>query len=272
MTAKAFLQDVVLMLSRSGLNATNYLLPNEDIDTLRRELHEHLDAASSNYSKTKRRTVIVVDGLDHVDREMHNDRDLLVELPKPDELPTGVVFIVGSRTLDPLGSQARSHVKSTDSVIDLGDHRLPHATILDICSRAPATARLPHSMHERLAELSDGHPLSLSYLINLVKGTDAESAKAALLGVRAYGQDIAAYYCDIWESLKDDDDLIEISIRVLPLAHRLQNAVAAHMDIATSSASLPAEAIPPIPRACRRPAFLSCLIPGVRSRPHRSRR
>ena len=61
MTAKAFLQDVVLMLSRSGLNATNYLLPNEDIDTLRRELHEHLDAASSNYSKTKRRTVIVVD-------------------------------------------------------------------------------------------------------------------------------------------------------------------------------------------------------------------
>ena len=141
---------------------------------------------------------------------MHNNRDLLVELPKPEELPTGVLFIVGSRTLDPLSSQARSHVKSTDSVIDLGDHRLPHATILDICSRAPATARMPHSMHERLAELSDGHPLSLSYLINLVKGTDAESAKAALLGVRAYGQDIAAYYCDIWESLKDDDDLIEI--------------------------------------------------------------
>ena len=79
-----------------------------------------------------------------------------------------MLFVVGSQTLDPLSPQARAHVEENNAVVDLRDHRLPRGTVLEICDRAPATAQLPQRVHERLAELSDGHPLALRYLINMM--------------------------------------------------------------------------------------------------------
>ena len=210
MTAMSFLHDVVLMLGRSGLRAMDHLVPSSDTDALRQALHDHLDAASSEFTTTGRRTIIVVDGLDHVHRDLRDDQGLLAELPRPEELPAGVLFVVGSQTLDPLGPQARAHIEENDSVVDLRDHRLPRATVLEICARAPSTAQLPQRVHERVAELSDGHPLALRYLINMMDEADEDSAEAVLSAARPYGGDVAEYYRHIWESLQGDDDIVEI--------------------------------------------------------------
>lgn len=209
MTAPAFLHDIVLMLNSRGLAAAEHLMPSSDTDTLRRALHDHLDAASSEFDRSGRRTIIVVDGLDHVDRDLQ-DSGLLIELPRPEELPTGVLFVVGSRTLHPLGSDARAQIEHDCCVVDLREHRLPTATVLDVCARGSTIAHLPRQVHERVAELSDGHPLALRYLINLLHDTGEERATELLRSAAAYSGEIDVYYRTVWNSLQDDDDIIEI--------------------------------------------------------------
>ena len=47
------------------------------------------------------------------------------------------------------------------------------------------TAHSDRQAHARVAELCDGHPLALSYLINRLRDADGDSAMAALAGVPA---------------------------------------------------------------------------------------
>ena len=208
MTSEAFLHDVVLMLERKGLRVQDHLPPDGSLKDLRRSLAEGLDAAGVDFARTGRRTLILIDGLDHVDRELRDDLGLLKDLPRPDAVPEGVLIVVGSRTLDPLGPHAQSQVQERSSVVDLRNHRLSRADVREICGRAPATSDLPQRLHDDIALRSAGYPLAVGYLINLVHGEDAESAERALEGTRIFKGDVAGDYRAIWETFGDDDDVI----------------------------------------------------------------
>ena len=210
MTANAFLHDVVWMLNRRGLRTTDHLPPSNDTNALRQSLFDHLDEAGREYLTTGRRTIIVIDGLDHVDREMNDNEGLLAELPKPEELANGVVIVVGSRTLNPLNPQARMRIEESESIVDLRNHQLPKALILQVCARAPLTAHLPQHVYERIAMLSDGHPLFLGYLLNRLDSATVESAESILATTPAYTGDMADLYRAVWEDLKDEEEVIEI--------------------------------------------------------------
>jgi hypothetical protein len=207
--ALAFLHDVVVMLSDAGLREGERHLPSSDIQALRQQLADLLDAAGVDFVKTGRRTVIVVDGLDHVSRDGRDD-GLLVELPRPEELPDGVLFIVGSRTLDPLNAFAKQHVTDLHATVDLQHHRLSPAALLDVCRRVAVTAEMSSSVHERIAELSAGHPLALSYLLNRLREAGNGDPNIALSTAPAYAGDIAAEYRAVWESVEADDGVVDI--------------------------------------------------------------
>lgn len=206
--ARAFLHDVVVMLGDAGLRNGERHLPSSDIEALRQQLAELLDAAGVDFVDTGRRTVVVVDGLDHVSRD-HRDDGLLVELPRPEELPNGVLFIVGSRTLDPLNAFARQQVEDLHATVDLQRHRLSPAAVLDVCRRVGVTAEMSSSVHQRIAELSAGHPLALSYLLNRLREAADNDPNTVLSTAPAYAGDIAAEYRAVWES-EADDGVIDI--------------------------------------------------------------
>ena len=210
MTASAFLHDVVLMLQQQGLKPYDHLLPVGDTSRLRQAFADHLDAAADDFANSGRRTIIVVDGLDHVERDFADAGSLLAELPDPEELPAGVLLVIGSRTLEPLKPGSRVGVEQAGAVVDLGGYRLPRSSILEICSRTPGTASLPVEIHDRVAGLSEGQPLALNYLINLLEGTDAEAAAALLDTAPEYGGDIEVIYRAAWEGVEEDEDLFEI--------------------------------------------------------------
>ena len=44
------------------------------------------------------KTIILIDGLDHIEREIRPDRSLLSDLPLPEQVPQGVVIVFGSQT------------------------------------------------------------------------------------------------------------------------------------------------------------------------------
>ncbi|MXX27150.1 MAG: ATP-binding protein, partial [Caldilineaceae bacterium SB0668_bin_21] len=210
LTAGAFLHDVVLMLYRSGLSPHEPQMTGRDVDELRQQLVDRLDSASREFIDTQRRTIVVVDGLDHVDRDYAGSDGLLSELPRPEALPPGVLFVIGSRTLDPLRTHAQQQLEERQAVIDLQHHTLSPASVLDICRRAPVTADLAPELHQLIVELSGGYPLALSYLLNRLQNADGSSAEEILTTVPAYQGDIAAEYRAVWDQLKDDTDMLDI--------------------------------------------------------------
>ena len=197
------------MLNESGKTATDRHLPGEDVHSLRLQLTERLDAAGANFRETHRRTIIVVDGLDHVDRDYSGPDNLLSELPRPEELPTGVVIVVGSRTLNTLNIYARQQIADRQSEIDLMHHRLSPKSVLAICRRSHVTKDLPIEVHDRIVDLSGGHPLALSYLLNRIRETEG-SPFEALSDAPPYTGDVAADYLALWTEIEHDDHIVEI--------------------------------------------------------------
>ena len=211
LTAQGFLHDLVIMLGRAGLETTERHLASPDRDQLRAELHEQIDCASREFIASGRRTILVIDGLDHVERDYPGNDGLLAELPTPSELGVGVLIIAGSRTLTPLSPQARQHIEEHCTAISLEHHRLSRAAVLDICRRAPVTASFGPDLHGRIAELSGGHPLALSYLLNRLRDRDmSDDPLAVLADVPAYAGDIAAEYRAVWDLVEANSATIAI--------------------------------------------------------------
>ena len=210
LTGGAFLHDVVLLLSKNGLTTGERQLPARNIDGLRQQLAEQFDMATREFARSGRRTVVVVDGLDHVDRDYAGHDGLLGELPRLSELPDGVLFVVGSRTLGPLRADARQQIDERRATVSLEHHRLSRASVLEICRRAPITAGLTPEVHDRVAQLCNGHPLALSYLLNRLQDADGKSPVQLLATAPAYEGDIAAEYRAVWDQVEADDDIFEI--------------------------------------------------------------
>ena len=198
------------MLQRSGLDPSERQITSNDIDGLRRQLFEQLDSGSAEFADTRRRTIVVVDGLDHVERDYSGNDSLLIELPRPEELPVGVLFVLGSRTLTPLRAHARQQLEERQAIVDLQHHVLSQGSVLEICQRAPVTADLAPELHLRIAELSKGYPLALGYLLNRLRDADGSSANEILADIPAYQGDIAAEYRAVWDEVQDDADIVEI--------------------------------------------------------------
>ena len=210
LTARAFLHDIVLMLTLEGLEPREHQLASGDVNELRRQLFEQFDAASKEFQDSGRRTIVVVDGLDHVDREYRSEEALLPELPSPSDLPAGVVVIVGSRTLEPLHPEAQEQVEQRNGWVDLAEHPLSPTSVIDICRNTPLTAHHDLEVHKRIASLSGGHPLSLSYLLNRFRDAPGETAEDVLTDVPAYEGDIAQAYRAVWREVESDGEVTDI--------------------------------------------------------------
>jgi hypothetical protein len=85
--ADSFLHDVSLALQESGLYRQGI---GNDLRTQRLVLSDQLDQAGQRWRTRGERTIVVVDGLDHIPREQNPTRSLLEELPNPAALPDGV--------------------------------------------------------------------------------------------------------------------------------------------------------------------------------------
>lgn len=197
-TPSDFLHDVVLALHAAGLR-TRVSLPEADEAELRNRFSEQLQAAHEDFVATGRRTLIVIDGLDHVRRENPTARTMLTELRDPDAVGEGVVFVIGAQSVQPLSARAREHLHEEEwRVIDLKDHRLSAAAIASICQRL--RLNLTPRQVARAAELSDGHPLALDYILNDLTVGDLD-ASMVLARTPQYSGDISQQYAAYWEEV-----------------------------------------------------------------------
>lgn len=210
--ATSFLHDLHLALQRQGIYVrTGRQSQPESLEELREALTAQLGELQEKWRKDKIITLIIVDGLDHIEREQSPERSLLKELPGPENIPEGVLLVLGSQTLvlNDFPDRIRHHLNQPGRTITL--QPLPRQAVLDIISASALPFALSHDQQETINVLSNGHPLALRYLLaSLANASDENGVKEILNSTEPYQAHIEENYRIYWDKLQRHEGLKEL--------------------------------------------------------------
>ncbi|MGY0713291.1 ATP-binding protein [Azospirillum argentinense] len=203
-----FLHDLVLQLRRHGIRGAGRSL-GETREELLSHLAEQFRELHSRYQDDGVKTLILVDGLDHIEREQAPERTLLSDLPAPQSVPAGVIFILGSQKLQLTGLPTGISVQlRPENHRTLTVRPLPRAAVRAVAAKVCAARPLSEKQIDTVCALSGGHPLALAYLLKRLQvAPDAESIDAILSSADVYGGSIEELYQHHWQVFEDQEDL-----------------------------------------------------------------
>ena len=200
-----FLHDVVLTIERAGFGVEGVPI-RPDRGHLLNQLHHQLELLGKDSDSSGRKTIILIDGLDHIDREQHPDRSLLLDLPTPGSVPDGVYFILGTQTDMILPAHIRSSVQKGYRRVEM--QSLERQQVFAVITSAETATKLTDDLKETVFQLSGGHPLYLAYIINRIKETlNSEDLNKELRDMVPFEGDVEATYHSYWEQFREDTDL-----------------------------------------------------------------
>lgn len=203
--ANDFLDDLNSQLKRSGLRGLRYRDGN--LQERREQFERLLEQAGSRYQQGGVRTLIAVDGLDHVPREERPERSLLTELPLPSSVPTGVLLLLGTQRLDlaDLKPAVRDQALLPQREVRVAPlSREAVYRIADVLGLDPEVPR------QRIFEISQGHPLVTRYLIEALRGSDAARRQGLLAGEFTFAGDLETVYSSAWRDIEGDSDARDV--------------------------------------------------------------
>lgn len=190
--ALTFFQDVVARLDR--IDPTRSSLGVSDVAQGRDALRWHMSSANQRYVLDGHKTILLIDGLDHVMREAGLQTPVLNELPHPSEVPEGFLIILSSQPQALLAGVVPPAVAAT---IAEDGRRLE----VDGLSRAEVhrlVSKLSRSTtgeeRDLLHGASLGNPLILTYLLLLLERSGNGSVTEAIALAGDYEGDIEQYY------------------------------------------------------------------------------
>ncbi|WP_245937010.1 ATP-binding protein [Undibacterium pigrum] len=203
--ADSFFDDVNTQLRNSGL--VSLRLRDNSLHERREQFGALLKQAGERYERDGIRTIIVVDGLDHVPREERPTHSLLGELPLPVSIPKGVTFVLGTQRLDlaQLKPALKEQAEKSGRLVQMRPlGREAIARIADTLGLAPAISRVD------VSNLSHGHPLASRYLIQALLNADDVGRQQLLAGSMKFDGDIESVYTSAWREITGDSDAMDV--------------------------------------------------------------
>ncbi|PTA70344.1 MULTISPECIES: ATP-binding protein [unclassified Stenotrophomonas] len=201
-----FLEDVAAGLRTTGLPGVRFLRENER--HRREELEALLAQAGERFTTDGLRTLIIVDGLDHVPREERPTRSFLADLPLPAAVPDGVLFILGTQRVDLPDMPPAVHDQATVAERQV---EMQGLSLVGIAAMADALSVPTAVPRPRLRELTLGHPLATHYLLQaLVAAQDDTTRDRILREGFEYVGDIDALYAATLRGLGEDNEVLDI--------------------------------------------------------------
>lgn len=197
--------DMVLQLKQQNICRGDTLIQEDPIE-LRRTFGRQLVELGRIYAETGQETLFIIDGLDHIPREYHGVvTSLLSELPPPDTLPDGITIILGSQTfeLEGLQSDVKAAWKKKDRNVEMAP--LPKAEVYRYIDDSGLIINVGDEHKHKLFQISQGHPLYLSYLVNRIKET---SDLQFLEEEMPIDGDIEKLYWKCWAPIENDTNLV----------------------------------------------------------------
>ncbi|WP_273217744.1 ATP-binding protein [Pseudomonas sp.] len=199
--AEDFLDDISTQLRQIGLQGRR--VRNSNLQEKQQEFEYLLHQAGNRFSDHGIRTLIIVDGLDHVPREEQPSRSLLAELPLPEALPQGVLILLGTQRLELEGLKPQvrlqaGHVDRTTSIAPLSED-----SITQLALELGLDESIPRSS---VYALCQGHPLVARYLIESLRKAEPATQEALLSGAFTFEGNIERVYQSAWREIADDPD------------------------------------------------------------------
>lgn len=199
--------DLVCQLRNEGIGKRE-TLPHNDLIFLRETFFQQLLELNDGYKKTGKRTIIIIDGLDHVPREYSSvKQSFLRDLPPPDSIPDGVQIVLGSQSfeLTDLNPDITAEWKNSERSVAIDP--LAKGSVLKYLASSGLAFKLSEEQKQKVFEKSQGHPLYLSYLAE--KLLIAEELGLILNQFDRIDGDIDSYYKKLWKEIKKHAQLVE---------------------------------------------------------------
>ncbi len=234
-----FLYDLVVQFKKYGFGSNFTTGINRE--ELREQFSQCLAEAGERFLADGRRTLIIVDGLDHVPREERPARSFLEEFPQSNAIPEGVLFVLGTQRLDlaNIPPSVQRQAGAAGRKIEISS--LSRQAVVNLAK----AAHLPLDVDYNLIwERTAGHPLSLRYIIEGLKSLHSENERREwLIEGPVYQGEINAFYDRAWEEIKDYRDaqcaLFYVALTETPLDPAILDKIvgSSSTDIADKAAS-----------------------------------
>lgn len=191
--ALTFFQDVIRRLDKFFTHRSSIGIT--DLAQGREALRDHMAKANEQYVIQGRKTILLVDGLDHVYREVGLQNSILHELPRPDEVPEGFLIILSSQPQAIVPGIIRTDVGNAVSV-ESGRRAevtgLSRAEVHELVAKV--TKLTSPEDRDQLNAACQGNPLILTYLLNIFQRSPETTVKDVLAEPGSYTGDIDKYY------------------------------------------------------------------------------
>lgn len=169
-------------------------------------LRQHMEYAGKAFAESGRKTVLLVDGLDHVAREVGLRDSLMHQLPHPDQFPPGFLLVLSTRpeALLPgaIGSAVSEAVNAPENQVQV--EGLSRKEVHQIAAKERPDAS--DADREALYRESRGNPLVLTYLFNVVETSPTDTFAEVIQNTASFTGDIDAFYADaLGKQLEDSE-------------------------------------------------------------------
>lgn len=196
-----FFNDLIADLYSQGISGSRYR--SDSLSGLRQEFMRQLSVANSEFNEKGRKTVIVIDGLDHVFREETPQVSFLGELPAASAIPEGVLIVFGTQWVDlpsvhPTIVQQLSQENRTVEIEPL--------TKKAVAELAEASGLPSYVERSRLFSSCDGHPLSARYFVEALRNVSNADEANAILGADGLGRNLEEIYERVWQKIEQRDE------------------------------------------------------------------
>ncbi len=216
-----FFHDISKSLENIGYKS-GISLRSSDLSFLQERLKNQFQEIEKEFDKSGRKTVIVADGLDHIAREMNPERSFLLDLPLPESLPKGVIFLISSQMdqLESLPPKIEEQIRMRGRKIVM--EKLSKDSVLRIADKSNLKIPLNGKQKDILFEKSEGHPLALKLILKQISPCDSSKSLSAILqNIDKYHESIERAYYSHWKKIAENTKLT----RLLVLVSRLTEGI-----------------------------------------------
>ena len=203
--AADFLDDINAQLKRGGLVPLRFR--DETLQESREQFGTLLQRAGERFVRDGIRTVIIIDGLDHIPREETPERSLLTEFPTPAAVPSGVLFVLGTQRLDLTGLKAAVQEQAALPPRNVSVAQLTRESIFRMANALGLDPDIPR---DTIFDICLGHPLVSHYFIEALRGGDTAKREALLMGEFSFDGDIEAVYNAAWREIGRGSDATSV--------------------------------------------------------------
>lgn len=219
--AESFLNDLSLALEDAGLYRSGQ---PSGLPGLRHCLEQQLIRAQEAWRQRGEKTVIVIDGLDHIPREQNPTRSMLEELPAPAGVGDGVFIILGSQTTAILSSDIQNALGQPGRTVTLPP--LTRDEVRELAEQASLGDWLYPGQIDGFVEVTEGHPLATTYLLGELNAiptytSDQDQrrvyADRILADASTYGGDVELRYRGYYQAVRADADVVALLASVARL-------------------------------------------------------